>query len=378
MGVEAPLRHSLACGLMSGTSVDGIDAAVVRFTHRGTTVESMELLGGVTLPFTPETRDEILALMDDPAGALERSALLGMELGRLFADAVHAVCARLNLKVEDLDIIGSHGQTLRHVSGRATLQVGEGSVIAQLCGVPVAWNFRPADIAAGGTGAPLVPFLDRILADQRGEDTAFLNLGGIGNLCAFRPECVAFDTGPANMIVDRLVVWATGGEWAYDRHGQLGCQGEVNAALLQRWMTHPFLALKPPKSAGREDFGSRFWQEEIEPLLDSYPAPDLVRTAEAYTAATVADAFHRHLAWTPKTLVVCGGGAHNPVIMADLAAALPGCRVVPGDQVGVSVDFKEAQAFALLGLFTWLGAPNTIPAATGARRAVRAGVLSWP
>ena len=396
-------EESLVCGLMSGTSVDGIDAAIFRVSHRGSEVGDMHLLAGLTQPLPDAVRDEILALFDDPAGGLERLAVLNMVLGELFADAVLAACHQAGIASRRLRVIGSHGQTIRHVasprtlgdqSWRASLQIAEGSLIAQRCAAPVVWNFRPADIAAGGTGAPLVPFLDRILADRLGEDTAFLNIGGIANICAFMPGCIAFDTGPGNMIADRLAATATGQRLRYDRDGELGTRGRIIPGLTERWLEADFFHLPPPKSAGREEFGSRFWENECQPRLAaadlaspwaaSSPATsltdhcDLIRTCEHFTARAVELACRRWLPRLPRTLVVSGGGARNPLIMADLAQLLAPCQVHDSETFGISIDFKEAQAFALMALFTLQGLACTIPGATGATRAVPAGTLSLP
>lgn len=381
-------------GLMSGTSVDGVDAAVFRVTYRPRpegTLEfaEMELTAGVTQPLPEPVRAEILALFEDPPGGLERAAVLNMVLGGLFADAVETVCRKAGLPPASLRVIGSHGQTIRHVaaprplgdqSWRASFQIAEGSLIAQRCGAPVVWNFRPADIAAGGTGAPLVPFLDKLLLPRYGPDTVFLNIGGIANLSAFMPGCTAFDTGPGNMIADRLALVANGGVCRYDRDGAWGRRGTIDGALADRWLEDPYYRLPPPKSAGREDFGVRFWDREIAPRLaaGTHSPEDLLRTAEHLTARSVAAAVTAWLPRSPTRMIVCGGGARNPLIMADLAALLDPCPVVGGDEVGLSIDFKEAQAFAVFGLHTLLGLECTVPEATGASRAVAAGTLSLP
>lgn len=409
-----PAGTYLAIGLMSGTSVDGIDAALAEFELPAPGEARMRLLAGRTYPLPEAVREAIFALFEDGAGSLERLALLDQELGVLFAEAALALLAEAGVEASRVAVIGSHGQTIRHVAGppgsprRGSLQIGSGAVIASLTGIPVASDFRVSDIALGGTGAPLVPFFDRLAASAFEKPVVFQNFGGIGNLCWIGRggELLAFDTGPGNMIADRLAELASGGALRYDRDGELGARGRVDRPLLERWLRHPFLAARPPKSAGREEFGTRFFREELEPLLGravgaaagaaveppqgagstaattsgpgAPPLLDLLRTAEAFTAESAARAYRDFLPEMPRTVVVTGGGAHNPHVMGDLAALLPGVSVRSGDEVGISVDFKEAEAFALLGLCRLLGIPNTEPAATGAARAAVAGSLNLP
>ncbi|MDP3176802.1 MAG: anhydro-N-acetylmuramic acid kinase [Spirochaetaceae bacterium] len=406
-----PSGSYLGIGLMSGTSVDGIDAALIEAELLGPGDIRIQLRSGLVLPMPERERSEIFALFEDGAGSLERLALLDLRLGKLFARAALAVAESAGVRPSEVFAIGSHGQTIRHVAGeplsarRGTLQIGSGAAIAQATGIPTASDFRVADIAAGGTGAPLVPFFDRLAASAFEKPVVFQNFGGIGNLCYVddAPPCaaagaaadaaadadtlLAFDTGPGNMIVDALAALASGGKLRYDRDGELGSRGRVRPELLADWLGHPFLSARPPKSAGREDFGVSFFRERIEPALlraggeraerEAFVL-DLIRSAEAFTAATAARAYADFLPRAPKTVIVTGGGARNPLVMGDLAAALPRSRVVSGDEVGLSVDFAEAEAFALMGIYCRLGLRNTEPRATGASRAVVAGKLSLP
>ncbi len=382
-----------ACGLISGTSVDGIDAVVASFGVDESGVRSTRILAGFTAQLPAAVRDLIFELFEDSgAGSLDALALLNMRLGHLFAEAALEAIDRAGLAPSDIAVIGSHGQTIRHVSTLrdcagerllSSLQIGEGSVIAQRTGIRTVSDFRVGDIAAGGTGAPMVPFLDRILARSMEKPVVFQNFGGIGNLTCIDNEgnLLAFDTGPANMIADAIAGIATDGRLSYDRDGKIGTTGAVDAKILEKWMDHPFLAMNPPKTAGREEFGSVFMREEVEPALAAgVPVADLLRTAEAFTARATARAWRELLPVRPVTAVITGGGAHNPVIMGDLAAeaAKDGTEVLSGEKVGVSVDLKEAQAFACFGLCTILGLPNTEPGATGARRAVVSGKISLP
>lgn len=402
---ESPaIEEYLAVGLMSGTSVDGIDASLARYRLGPGGAVSAELLSSLVLPLPERVRDEIFRLFEDGPGSLDAMAVLDMELGELLADAALAVMKAGGVGPGELRAIGSHGQTLRHVAGapggprRASLQIGSGAVIARRTGVLTACDFRPSDIAAGGTGAPLVPFFDLALARGLARPVAFQNYGGIGNVCWIGrdDELIAFDTGPGNALADLLAEELSGGALRYDRDGQLGLRGSPREELIRRWMGHPFFGLAPPKSCGREQFGRSFYDRELAPLTAAalgsgpvrdgggpgiQPAPspaELMRSVEALTARSAARAYREFLPEPPALVVVSGGGARNPVVMAELAAALPGARVAPAEDFGLSSDYMEALAFGLFGLLRALGRPNTEPRATGALAAVSAGALYLP
>jgi len=375
-----------AIGLMSGTSVDSVDAAAVRIEQvSGQT--NIELIKGLSYPIPAELRAEIFRLFDEPSGALHRLSLLNIRMGLLFAEAAACLIEEANLGFQEVAVIGSHGQTVHHVAEseiccgeqvRGSLQIGEASVIAQRTGIPVVSDFRMADIAAGGTGAPLVPFLDLVLFNGFPKEVAAQNLGGIGNVTWIpkgEEALIAFDTGPGNMIVDMVVDRYTGGALHFDRDGEIGRKGRINEGLLRQWMNHPYFSREPPKSAGREEFGTLFWNEYLASLDLS---ADIVRTAEAFTAHSIAQAYRRFLPRLPAAVVLTGGGAHNPVIRQLLAELLEESEVLTGDEVGIDVDFKEAIAFALLGLYRILGRTNNVPEATGAKRMVVLGKLSIP
>ncbi len=384
----------LAVGLMSGTSVDGIDASLARYRLGPGGAVSAELLASLVLPLPERVRDEIFRLFEDGPGALDALALLDMELGELFAEAALAVMRAGDTAPTEVYAIGSHGQTIRHIAGapdepgRASLQIGSGAVIARRTGVPTACDFRPSDIAAGGTGAPLVPFFDLALARGLARPVAFQNYGGIGNVCWIGrdDELIAFDTGPGNALADLLAEGLSGGARRYDRDGELGLRGSPREELIRRWMSHPFFELPPPKSCGREQFGRGFYDRELAPLAalglaaaaDAPSPAELMRSVEAFTARSTARAYRDFLPEPPALVVVSGGGARNPVVMAELAAALPGARVAPAEDFGLSSDYMEAMAFGLFGLLRALGRPNTEPRATGARAAACAGALYLP
>lgn len=392
----------LAVGLMSGTSVDGIDASLARYRLGPGGAVSAELLASLVLPLPERVREEIFRLFEDGPGALDALALLDMELGELFAEAALAVMKAVDTAPTEVYAIGSHGQTIRHIAGapddpgRASLQIGSGAVIARRTGALTACDFRPSDIAAGGTGAPLVPFFDLALARGLARPVAFQNYGGIGNVCWIGrdDELIAFDTGPGNALADLLAEELSGGALRYDRDGELGLRGCPREELIGRWMGHPFFGLAPPKSCGREQFGRGFYDRELAPLAalcrgpgrdgglaaaPSAPSPaELMRSVEAFTARSTARAYLDFLPEPPASVIVSGGGARNPVIMAELAAALPGARVAPAEDFGLSSDYMEAMAFGLFGLLRALGRPNTEPRATGARAAACAGALYLP
>ena len=293
------------------------------------------------------------------------------------------ISAQSALKKAKLDplsitVIGCHGQTIYHEDGVCTLQIGNGCVLAERLAKPVVSDFRPRDVAAGGKGAPLAPYFDYLWFRHARRHRVLLNLGGIGNLTAIPAgagpdQVIAFDTGPGNMVIDQLTAWHTAGRQGFDRHGRLAAQGQPNRLLLDQLLKDPWFKRKPPKSAGREQYGVEF----IDALkATGLPPLDLIATATVFTAATVADQIARFVPFTPGDLIVAGGGARNPVIMRQLAAFLPGTAVSTSTDHGLDSDAKEAVFFAVLAHETWHGHPSSIPGATGARHASVLGKLS--
>ncbi len=390
------MKSYVAIGLMSGTSVDAVDASVIRVSFDGDIGElgglretevKLETVGNLSYPIPSCLREEIFNLFKDNSGSLERLSVLNMRLGFLFAEVVGLLLEKTGLTSRDVTVIGSHGQTVYHVADfvdlcgmkvRGSIQIGEGSVIAQKTGIPVVSDFRVADIAAGGNGAPLVPFLDVLLFGKLGKDIAVQNIGGIGNV-TWIPEngksVLAFDTGPGNMIIDALVMDYTGGKIGYDRNGDIGKRGKVIPELLARWMKRAYFKKKPPKSTGREEFGEQFIREELAGVKIT---PDVIRTAEEYTAYSIAYSYMVYLPKRPDIVVVTGGGVHNPIIMESLKSYLKDSKVVTGEVYGISSDFKEAIAFGLLGLWSFLRLKNNLPQATGADYEVIMGKVSYP
>ena len=298
------------------------------------------------------------------------------------------------MPVKDVSLIGSHGQTVFHMGGAAhfqgkvrkasTLQLGDISLIAQRTGIPTVGDFRPADMAAGGQGAPLIPFADYLLYGNSLRGRVALNIGGIANVTVIpahaQPRDVfAFDTGPGNMIVDALVEWTTHGRAEFDRDARIALSGRTISELLVRLMREPYLREKPPKSTGREQFGLAFAQGLVAWGKRHHAGPaDLVRTATIFTSMSIADAFRRFI--LPRAhveeLIVAGGGAQNPLMMAQLAASLPGIEVVPASRFGVPPEAKEAFGFALLAYETYHGRPGNLPSATGAKHPVVLGKIA--
>jgi anhydro-N-acetylmuramic acid kinase len=345
-------------GVMSGTSLDGIDVAVVEIAGR-----SVETIGFQSTAYRAETRGAILAVSD---AATHTSAIsrLNFDLGELYARAILRAVKRYG----PVQLIGCHGQTIFHEGARNTLQIGEAAVIAERTGVPVVSNFRARDIAAGGQGAPLVPFADYLLFRHRTRTRIALNIGGIANITILpaggrAEDVVAFDTGPGNMAIDALAP-------PYDRGGRIAARGRVNTALLNELLDDPYYRQKPPKSAGREQYGASFIARLQKTGL---PHADLVATATVLTAASIARAAQPYDA---AELIASGGGVHNPQIMAHLAAFLPHVAISTSSDHGVNADAKEAIAFAILAHETWRGRPSNLPSATGARRSVILGDLT--
>lgn len=362
----------IVAGIMSGTSLDGIDVAVVDCGA------SYKVLGFHTEPYPKKVRQAILSVSNKVCHVAEVSRL-NFLLPQLYAQAFARTPGH-----EAAKLIGCHGQTIYHEgSGKLpnTLQIGDGSVLAELTGVPVVSDFRPRDIAAGGQGAPLIPFVDYHLFRHARRGRVALNIGGIANITVIPPkakpdEVIAFDTGPGNMVIDQLVAHVTGGRESFDRDGKRAAKGTPDAKLLRSLLAGQYYRRRPPKSAGREQYG----QEFVDGLLGSgLGTDDLIATATALTALTIADQVKRfgEPLTTVDDLIVSGGGAKNPQILGHLAAYLPGTRVTVSAEFGLDPDAKEAVGFAILAYQTWRRKPSNLPSATGARRGVVLGKLSF-
>jgi anhydro-N-acetylmuramic acid kinase len=352
-------------GVMSGTSLDGIDVAVVEILGR-----RIRTIGFQSTPYAAPVRAAILAVSDvvTRTSAISR---LNFLLGELYARAVLRAVRRFG----PVELVGCHGQTIYHEGGVNSLQIGEAAVIAERTRVPVVSNFRARDIAAGGQGAPLVPYVDYLLFRHRTRTRIALNIGGIANITVIPAgapagRVVAFDTGPGNMAIDAL---AREMGKPYDRGGKIAASGRVNVPLLDELLADPYYRRQPPKSAGREQYGAAFVARLKQPRL--LPMRDRVTTATVLTAATIALAV-RKFANGSTDLIVSGGGVHNPQIMAHLAGFLPGVAISTSTDHGIDADAKEAIAFAVLAHESWRRRPANLPSATGARRAVVLGDIT--
>jgi anhydro-N-acetylmuramic acid kinase len=379
-------------GMMSGTSADGIDVACVNISEAPARLTA-KLEGHFHAPFARLVREAILRLANGAATTTAEISQLNFLLGEEFARAAIGACAKWRIPLRKIALIGSHGQTVFHqgvpakfLSTRriaSTLQIGEPSVIAERTGVTTVADFRPGDIAAGGQGAPLVPFVDFLLYRSAKIGRVALNIGGIANVTVIpasaRPQDVlAFDTGPGNMIIDALVERWTCGRQTFDRDARIAAKGEVIRPLLEKMLRDPYLRLCPPKTTGREQFGSAYATHLFLWARKRRARPeDLVRTATIFTALSIIDAFRQFI--LPRTkvrqLIVAGGGAKNPLIMAQLQAALCDIELVHSSEFGVAADAKEAFAFAILAYLAFHARTNNLPSATGAQHSTILGKL---
>ena len=367
-------------GLMSGTSVDGVDAALCEVSGSGTSTR-VRLRAFHTLPLTAAVRARIHHAF---AGNVRDVCEANFVLGEVFADAVLEIVKQAGVSLEDIDIVASSGQTIYHIDRSqggvpSTLQIGEGSVIAERTGAIVVEDFRTRDVAAGGAGAPLVPYADFCLFARAGEVRALQNIGGIANVTVVPPperpqDVLAFDTGPGNMIIDAVAKELRQDEGAFDDDGQFSALGEVDEALLRRLLAHPYLDLPPPKTTGREAFGADFSRVLIEEH-DPNRLIDLLATVTRFTAETIARAYRRWVLprWKLSEAIVSGGGAYNKTLVRHLRELLAedGVPVRIFDElegIGFSGKAKEAVAFAVLANETVQGRPSNLPCATGARR----------
>jgi anhydro-N-acetylmuramic acid kinase len=355
-------------GLLSGTSADGTDAALCEIEGAG---EAMQLVSTtfLTTPFPRELRERIFRLARADATEL---CDVDMLLGEAFAAAALEVCVAAGVSIDEVDLIGSHGQTAVHHprSGGhvgATLQIGEAAVIAERTGRPVISDFRVRDVAAGGEGAPLVPLVDHLLFRKPGVRRAMQNIGGIANVtlvCEQLADLVAFDNAPGNMPLDAVARAASGGAEAFDAGGRRAARGRIDAALLAELHAHPYLSQPPPKSTGRETFGKDF----IYPLLARFGdrPDDLLATLTRFVAEAIARSYREALPAPPDEIYVSGGGALNPMLMAHLEALLAPLPVRTTASLGVDPEAKEAIAFAVLANETVFGHPGNLPSVTGA------------
>jgi len=392
---------AICIGLISGTSVDGVDVAIVRIEgHAGGS--KVESLAFETVPYPDQVRAELLGLYDDQSNAVARLCSLNVVVGGCFAVAAIAVAEAAGIDLAAIEVIGSHGQTVWHqpahdpkspLSTPSTLQIGEASVIAARTGAPVMADFRVADMAVGGQGAPLAPYFDWAVMTDPALSRCVQNIGGIGNVtwlpagCG-RHEVIAFDTGPGNILIDGLAALLTNGAQTYDHDGAFAAQGSQIPGMVDHLLEDPYLSTAPPKTTGREYYGIAQCRElmtEIDlpegALIGNDEAArqrglDLIATVTTFTASTIGDSYRRWLPRLPDQILVNGGGCRNPILMEMIEADLAGIPVMATDAIGYNGDAKEAMAFALIAHDSVAGYPTNVPGATGANRGVSLGKLT--
>ena len=365
---------------MSGTSADGIDVAVVDITR-----QKVELVAFDTFPYQPALRRAILHLCQPESARLDDICHYNFVLGEVFAEAVIKLCSKSGIALSSIDLIGSHGQTIYHnprgkrygsKTVRSTLQIGEPSVIAHRTGIKTVADFRPRDMAAGGEGAPLVPYADYVLLGHKRLTRAVQNIGGIANVTFLPGGCnqddiIAFDSGPGNMVIDGIIRLVTAGKRHFDRDGKMAARGTVDKRLLGEMLRHPFFQRRPPKSTGREEFGVAFAERLYRRAATKGSTDaDIVATLTALTAGSIARAYRQFLPTMPDEVILCGGGAHNHALVEMLQNELPEVKMFSTDDFGISVDAKEAVSFAILAWATIKGMTNNVPGATGADQPV--------
>ncbi|MEJ5253652.1 MAG: anhydro-N-acetylmuramic acid kinase [Armatimonadota bacterium] len=382
---------NLVIGLMSGTSMDGIDAALVRIREADATLQ-VETLAFHTTPYPADVQAELMRTVRGETNVAE-ICHLNFVLGELFADSALALMREAGVARSDLLCIASHGQTVWHQPDpiewqgrpiRSTLQIGELAVIAERTGVVTVGDFRVADVAGGGQGAPLVPYVDWLLFRHPREGRILLNIGGIANLTvvpadAHPEQVIAFDTGPGNVLINTAMEIASGGKYRYDPEGSFAQRHPVREGWLQELLQHPYFAQKPPKSTGRETFGEGMVRKLLRRFKISN-AELLVPTLTELTARTIADAIRRFVLPEAEVarIIASGGGVHNRTLMKRLRELLPELEIETSDAHGIAPDAKEAIAFAVLGYQRIKGRPNNLPSATGARHPVVMGKVCLP
>ena len=388
------VRHVV--GMMSGTSVDGVDAALVEIS--GTDSEpKVKLLAFENKPYPPQVREKIFSLFTPANATVDKVGYMNLLLGEIYAKSALSVIEKAGMKPEEIDVIGSHGQTIWHapipespdgIPVAYTVQIGEGSVIAERTGILTVSDFRVADMAAGGQGAPLVPFSEYLLYRREKETILLQNIGGIGNMTVMpagaKPRDVfAFDTGPGNMIIDAVISAVTGGKKTYDAGGETAAKGKVCNALLDILKEEPYYRQPLPKTTGREHFGVQYTEKILGWWKENpIPVEDLLATVTDLTAYSIADAYERYVLpkYRASEIIVGGGGSYNTTLLRFMKErfAPHGVAVRTQEDLGLSSDAKEAVAFALMADCCMRGRANTLPSVTGAEHPAVMGKISQP
>jgi len=382
-------KERLIVGLMSGSSADGIDAALVKVSGSGKST-SIQTIAHDTLRFSGKIRELILKCSHPDTGRVDDICRLNSLLGELFAQAVIHIAKKADYELSQIDLIGSHGQTIHHlpspekISGvevTSTLQIGEPSIIVERTGITTIADFRPRDMAAGGQGAPLVSYVDYLLFSHPEKSRVALNIGGIANITVLpagspAEEVLAMDTGPGNILLDQLIYMITGGKNRYDLDGKRASRGKVDQRILERLLEHPFLQKPPPKSTGREDFGEAYLHWIME-MGKGTEWDNLITTLAEFTVRTIVNSLEMFVFPYHEIdeLIVSGGGVRNFYIWHRLEESLPQQRMLISDDFSIPSDAKEAVAFAILANETLMGHEGNLPRATGARHRVILGKI---
>ncbi len=385
------IKEKIVIGLMSGTSSDGVDAALVKISGSGLKTR-VQLIDFETYPYSKEVKELAIAAATPTRSSLDLICYLNFKLGDIFAEAVQNILNKAGIKHNRVSFIGSHGHTIRHLPEGApgfqdklpsTLQMGEPSVIAERTGIKTVADFRPRDMAAGGLGAPLAPLAHFLLFFSKSESRIIHNIGGISNL-TYLPkngiidEVIAFDTGPGNMMIDGLVSKLSHGEKQYDKNGEWAARGKINQDILTAMMAHPFIKKSPPKATGREEFGEIYLSEILLKAKElNIAGNDLVATVTAFTAESIIFNYQEHVfkRGFPSKILFCGGGAHNIFLMNIIKNRLPGLSISTTEKHGIPPDALEAVVFAILANETVHGNVSNLPSVTGARRKVVLGKI---
>lgn len=375
-------------GLMSGTSADGVDAALIELDNSGVSIQ-LKLFSFHFLPYPDEIRERIFELFSPETGSVDKICQMNFLLGRLFAEATVSVIDKAGLSPEDISLVGSHGQTICHMppsSGAkvpSTLQIGEPSIIAQMTGIPVVADFRVADVAVGGEGAPLVPYVDFLLFKDEKQTRTLQNIGGISNVTvipakATIDDVLAFDTGPGNMLMDAVVQLLTSGKYSFDPDGSMAAKGKTDKLLLSELMSHPFISASPPKTTGREDFGVHFAKNILsEAKTRDIKYFDIIATLTDFTAKSIYENYRRFVLpqHNVSEVIISGGGTQNLTLLNHLQRYFGDISIVKIDKYGIPSEAKEAVAFAVLANETVTGQTGNVPNVTGASRSVVLGKI---
>lgn len=381
----------IVAGLMSGTSADGVDVALcsIKGQPRGQPGDlSVDLLAGQTYPYSRALRQRILDCCDAKASRVDQIATLNVDLAAVFADCLIETCQHAKLSCADIDLVGSHGQTIWHnvlPSGavNASLQIVEAAVLAEKTGITTISNFRARDIALGGQGAPLTSYVDWLLLRHARDWRAIQNIGGMGNVTFLPPlsngrdQPIAFDTGPGNALLDAAVSHFSGGALSFDQAGALAKQSQMNEDWLEVLLQHPYYARAYPKTTGRESFGTAAALQLVaQGKSRGLSETEIVATLTALTATNIAEAYRRFSPAPIQEVILGGGGRHNPVMVDMLRGLLAPARILMHEDIGMNSDYKEALVFALLAYESWHGRAGSLPAFTGAREAAALGQIT--